>query len=110
MLLSLLPQGTLFNVIAFGTTFTEAFFKPHRMTDETKQSALTFLKGFSPNLGNTDAWRFLETLGLLSVDADDASTTNVFVVSDGHVSNMADTVATVRQTRSTCRVFTFGVG
>ena len=44
MLLSLLPDSTLFNVVAFGTNFSELFFEPQRMNDDTKTKAVNFLK------------------------------------------------------------------
>ena len=59
-----------------------------------------------PDEGNTDAWR---ALGCLSALASLDRVWNVFLISDGHITNKAATYVTAKTTKNNCRIFTFGV-
>ena len=73
------------------------------------------------NRGSTDLWRPLHSLSLLvptqggsgPVGVADTSTLpprNVFVITDGHMTEEAPTLAAIRSNVKSTRVFTFGVG
>ena len=68
-------------------------------------------------MGSTDVWRPLRSLLLLSsgatTTAADSSTLpprNVFLVTDGHMTEEQPTLQAIRQAVHTTRLFTFGVG
>ena len=66
-------------------------------------------------MGSTDVWRPLRSLFLLSsgTAATDSSTLpprNVFLVTDGHMTEEQPTLQAIRQAVHTTRLFTFGVG
>ena len=64
-------------------------------------------------MGSTDVWRPLRSLFLLSSGAVDSSTLpprNVFLVTDGHMTEEQPTLQAIRQAVHTTRLFTFGVG
>ena len=73
------------------------------------------------NFGSTDVWRPLHSLSLLApsdkgegtVGMADISTLpsrNVFIVTDGHITEEAPTLSAIRNNVRSARVFTFGVG
>jgi len=65
-------------------------------------------------MGSTDVWRPLRSLLLLSSGSGADSFTlpphNVFLVTDGHMTEEQSTLQAIRQAVHTTRVFTFGVG
>lgn len=71
----------------------------------------------SANMGSTDVWRPLHSLHLLSsappkVGGADASTLpprSVFLISDGHMTEEAPTLDTIRRGVKNSRIFTFGM-
>ena len=73
-------------------------------------------QGATATMGSTDVWRPLRSLLLLSSGAaasTDSSTLpprNVFLVTDGHMTEEQPTLQAIRQAVHTTRLFTFGVG
>ena len=66
-------------------------------------------------MGSTDVWRPLRSLLLLSsgaatVDSSTLPPRNVFLVTDGHMTEEQPTLQAIRQAVHTTRLFTFGVG
>ena len=67
-------------------------------------------------MGSTDVWRPLRSLLLLSsgttatVDSSTLPPHNVFLVTDGHMTEEQPTLQAIRQAVHTTRLFTFGVG
>ena len=67
-------------------------------------------------MGSTDVWRPLRSLLLLSsgttatVDFSTLPPRNVFLVTDGHMTEEQPTLQAIRQAVHTTRLFTFGVG
>ena len=66
-------------------------------------------------MGSTDVWRPLRSLLLLSSGAATAKSStlppcNVFLVTDGHVTEEQATLQAIRQVVHSTRLFTFGVG
>jgi poly [ADP-ribose] polymerase len=60
-------------------------------------------------LGSTDFWRPLRSF-ILTAPCDISSPRNIFVFSDGHISEEAATLEAIRKGSRHTRVFTFGVG
>ena len=66
-------------------------------------------------MGSTDVWRPLRSLLLLSNGAATADSStlpprNVFLVTDGHMTEEQPTLQAIRQAVHSTRLFTFGVG
>ena len=86
------------------------------LNNETLTSAQKYVQKCQPNMGNTDLWRPLHSLNILS-DSDggvmtDTSTLpprSVFIISDGHITDEAPTLSTIKAGVKTSRIFTFGI-
>ena len=68
------------------------------------------LQALQPTQGNTEAWRPLHVANLLSATSAGGATSNVFLISDGHLSNESATLREVRKAGGNVRVFTLGIG
>lgn len=87
-----------------------------QLNNETLSTAQKCVKKCQPNMGNTDIWRPLHSLNVLS-DIDqgvvaDTSTLpprSIFVVSDGHITDEAPTLLTIKEGAKSSRIFTFGI-
>ncbi|XP_064627264.1 protein mono-ADP-ribosyltransferase PARP4-like isoform X2 [Lineus longissimus] len=94
-----------FNVVKFGTGFDELFPSSQLKTKQNVKMAENFLQNVA-NLGNTDAYKPLFSYFLLPpVD----TVRNIFLISDGHVTNSDATLASLRNNFKHTRLFTLGV-
>ena len=64
----------------------------------------------SASKGSTELWRALSALYLLDGTGSHSNPRNLFVISDGHVTEEANTLALIRGHCQGNRVFTLGVG
>ena len=107
--ISRLPENCRFNVISFGTNYVQLFPKCHPKTESNISEARLFLGGIRANKGGTDLWRVLRKIHLL-VDGKRSHPLNLFLFSDGHISEEILTRATIRKFAAKVRFFTFGFG
>ncbi|MFN7989449.1 MAG: VIT domain-containing protein [Thermoanaerobaculia bacterium] len=101
-----LPAGLRFNVVGFGSTF-EALFPASRPYDEKSLAeASAYVKAMDADLGGTEILPALRAV--LEAKADGPR--QLFVLTDGQVSNTDAVLALVREHAATARAFTFGIG
>ncbi|XP_065907778.1 protein mono-ADP-ribosyltransferase PARP4-like isoform X3 [Dysidea avara] len=109
-----LPPKCLFNVITFGAAYDELFPSCQPKSKETVTAATNYIQDATATMGSTDVWRPLRSLLLLSSGSGADSSTlpprNLFLVTDGHMTEEQPTLQAIRQAIHTTRVFTFGVG
>ena len=103
-----LPVTSYFNIYIFGSTFKSLFPESRAYDDHTFSEAETSIKGISANMGGTEILAPLQHIFKQSVKAGLAR--QVFVLTDGQVSNTAACVQLARSSAATNRVFTVGVG
>ncbi|XP_057306524.1 protein mono-ADP-ribosyltransferase PARP4-like isoform X2 [Hydractinia symbiolongicarpus] len=101
-----LPEETNFNIIKFGEKQQELFLAPKSKNQKTHKSVLSFLKILKPSLGATHLWKPLSILQYL---ASAESPKNVFLFSDGHISDEVTTLASIQNNNKNIRMFTFGM-
>ncbi|XP_057306534.1 protein mono-ADP-ribosyltransferase PARP4-like isoform X3 [Hydractinia symbiolongicarpus] len=101
-----LPEGTIFNIVKFGEKQQELFLAPKSKTQKTHKSVLSFLKVLKPSLGGTHLWKPLSILQHLGSEL---SPKNVFLFSDGHISDEETTLASIKSNNKNIRMFTFGL-
>jgi Vault protein inter-alpha-trypsin domain/von Willebrand factor type A domain len=103
-----LRAGCLFNVVSFGTRF-EPLFPESRPYDEASLAEATrAMKGFDESLGGTE---ILEPLKwILEKPVREGLPRQLFILTDGQVSNTEAVIALVRKHSVETRVFTFGIG
>ncbi|XP_065907786.1 protein mono-ADP-ribosyltransferase PARP4-like [Dysidea avara] len=109
-----LPPKCVFNVITFGAAYDELFPSCQPKSKETVTAATNYIQDATATMGSTDVWRPLRSLLLLSsgngADSSTLPPRNLFLVTDGHMTEEQPTLQAIRQAVHTTRVFTFGVG
>ncbi|XP_062507413.1 protein mono-ADP-ribosyltransferase PARP4-like isoform X2 [Corticium candelabrum] len=108
-----LPNHCRFNIVGFGSAHEELFPVSQHKNKETTTAAHQYIRSSKATLGSTDVWRPLRSFMLTAPsDSNDAATLprNVFVFSDGHISEEEATLECIRKSCHLTRVFTFGVG
>lgn len=103
-----LPAGLPFNVVGFGSTH-EALFPASRPYDETSLAeASAHVKALEADLGGTEVLRPLEAI--LPSPVAGGGLRQLFVLTDGEVSNSDEVLELVRRHSATNRPFAFGIG
>ncbi|XP_030842786.1 protein mono-ADP-ribosyltransferase PARP4 [Strongylocentrotus purpuratus] len=106
MILQSLPEKSRFNVITFGTDFTELFPTVEPVGQRQLLEALEFIEGARSVGGSSEAWRPLRSLSLLPMMN---SARNVLLVSDGHLTNEKLTLEIASKYKHVNRIFTCAV-
>ncbi|XP_069107151.1 von Willebrand factor A domain-containing protein 5A-like isoform X1 [Argopecten irradians] len=108
LLLKSLPVGCFFNVVAFGSSFKWWFTSSKKYKEKSLKEALKLQKGLDANLGGTELLQPLESLYAQPLH----STTfrQVFLLTDGDVSNTNQVITLAKKNADNTRIFTFGIG
>ncbi len=103
-----LTEGTRFNVVGFGSRF-EMLFPESRPYDEASlRAASAHVAGLKADMGGTEILAPLQKV--LEAPVLPGRPRQVFVLTDGQVTNTDAVVKLVRRHADTTRVFTFGIG
>eukprot|EP00092_Neocalanus_flemingeri_P042314 GFUD01046186.1.p1 GENE.GFUD01046186.1~~GFUD01046186.1.p1 ORF type:complete len:828 (+),score=250.72 GFUD01046186.1:263-2746(+) len=103
-----LPFNSFFNIIIFGSTFQSLFPQSRKYDDDSLKDAKDFAAGISANLGGTEIYQPLQHIFQKPLMTGLAR--EVFVLTDGQVSNSSACIELVRKNSSNNRVFTLGIG
>jgi len=103
-----LPVNSFFNIIIFGSSFQFLFPCSRNYDDNSLKDATESVEGISANLGGTEIYQPLEIILQKPLMASHAR--QVFVLTDGQVSNSSACIELVKKNNSNNRVFTLGVG
>jgi hypothetical protein len=103
-----LSEGTLFNIVGFGSGFEMLFPKSRPYDNKSLAEANKHLKRLEANLGGTEILKPLKAV--LESDTNPELPRQVFLLTDGQVSNTEAVLSLVRKHSDTTRVFTFGIG
>jgi len=103
-----LPVNSFFNIIVFGSSFKALFPDSRQYDDNSLQEAKNSAAYISANLGGTEILQPLQYIFQKPLLAGLAR--QVFVLTDGQVSNSSACIELVRKNSSTNRVFTLGIG
>eukprot|EP01132_Coremiostelium_polycephalum_P002375 gene2375-2937_t len=97
-----------FNIILFGSSYQ--LFKPNSImyNDESLETASKFINGISANLGGTDLYPPI--LYALSQPFDPEYPRQVFILTDGSISDREQLIQYVSKESNSTRIFTFGIG
>jgi Ca-activated chloride channel family protein len=103
-----LRPGCFFNVVGFGSTL-EALFPGSRPYDEASLAeAAAHVRGLDADLGGTEILPALRSV--LEGPSPAGLPRQLFVLTDGEVSNTDAVIALAREHAGHARVFTFGIG
>jgi hypothetical protein len=103
-----LTEGTYFNVVGFGSTYEMLFPESRPYTDATLDEATRHVQHMTADLGGTEILAPLRAV--FETEPHPALPRQVFVLTDGQVTNTEAVIALVRRHVDTARVFTFGIG
>ena len=103
-----LPASSFFNVFIFGSSHQSLFPDSRRYDDDNLREAKVSCEGISANLGGTEILTPLKSILQQPVKVGLAR--QVFVLTDGQVTNSGACISLVRQHSSNNRIFTLGVG
>uniref|UniRef100_A0A670JIJ7 von Willebrand factor A domain containing 5A n=1 Tax=Podarcis muralis TaxID=64176 RepID=A0A670JIJ7_PODMU len=103
-LLKSLPLGCYFNIYAFGSSYYSFYRKSVKYTQQTMLESLRGVLDLQANLGGT------EILQPLKLTLYTPIFLQVFVFTDGEVSNIDEVIAEVQSHSKSHRCFSFGIG
>ncbi|XP_036603073.1 von Willebrand factor A domain-containing protein 5A-like isoform X2 [Trichosurus vulpecula] len=108
LLLKSLPLGCLFNIYGFGSSFESFFPESVEYTQKSMEEAVQKVKALEANLGGTE---ILEPLkDIYSKSCRPGHPRQLFVFTDGEVSDTRRVVAEVQRHSQNHRCFSFGIG
>ncbi|CAH3018315.1 unnamed protein product, partial [Porites evermanni] len=110
MCLSLMNKDWIFNILVFGSKHFELFPSSKRNDPEAYKDAVKFVQFLSATKGSTELWRVLQKLSLLPAVSSADHPRNLFLISDGHVTEEETTLSLIHKNYRSDRLFTFGVG
>ena len=103
-----LPAGILFNIVGFGSTFEKLFPKSRPYDEKSLAEASAHVKALKADLGGTEILPALASI--LKQCVPEGALRQLFLLTDGQVSNTDEVLALVREHAATSRAFTFGIG
>ncbi|XP_053304522.1 von Willebrand factor A domain-containing protein 5A-like [Spea bombifrons] len=108
LLLKSLPLGSYFNVFGFGSTFESFFPESVAYTQESMTESIKRINELEADLGGTEILQPLQKIYKTAVRPEHPR--QLFVFTDGEVSNTKGVIAEVRRNSPNHRCFTFGIG
>uniref|UniRef100_UPI00398ECFF0 von Willebrand factor A domain-containing protein 5A-like isoform X2 n=1 Tax=Pristiophorus japonicus TaxID=55135 RepID=UPI00398ECFF0 len=108
LLVKSLPVGCFFNIYGFGSRFDSFFPASVEYNQESMKSALEKLKGIEADMGGTEILQPLTAI--YSRPCKPGHPRQLFVFTDGEVSNTKMVLAEVRKNAHSHRCFSFGIG
>ena len=103
-----LRPGCFFNIVGFGSSHSALFPESRPYDDETFAAASAYVQSMEADMGGTEILPALELV--LGAKAREGLARQVFVLTDGEVSNTDAVIELARRHGGRTRVFTFGIG
>nr|XP_039269914.1 protein mono-ADP-ribosyltransferase PARP4-like isoform X2 [Styela clava] len=114
LLIENLPDQCDFNVISFGSYFEEVFIGFENVSTTSKKQAKDFITCCKPSFGGSDLFYILNSVFLLQNNSYNNELHNIFLFSDGHLSEEERLFRLCKEISKTShcqtRIFTFAVG
>jgi Ca-activated chloride channel family protein len=103
-----LPEGTRFNVVGFGSRFKMLFPESELYSEASLREASDKVKEMRADLGGTEILSPLKAI--LEKKPNPELPRQLFVLTDGQVTNTQHVISLIRRHSDTTRVFSFGIG
>ena len=103
-----LPVDCYFNIVSFGSRFSSLFFLSKLYDDHTLAEAKHHVDGMDANFGGTEVYNPLKSI--LDQAPIKGYARQVFLLTDGAVSNSTQVIQLVKKNSNKTRVFTLGLG
>lgn len=104
-----LNENIYFNIVSFGDTYRKLFPTSKLYSQSTLNTAKSEVDKFDADLGGTNILDPLTDV-LRTPFVNDRCPRQLFIVTDGEVSNTRKVLATIRKYSLNTRIFTFGIG
>uniref|UniRef100_A0A452J2Z7 von Willebrand factor A domain containing 5A n=1 Tax=Gopherus agassizii TaxID=38772 RepID=A0A452J2Z7_9SAUR len=108
LLLKSLPLGCYFNIYGFGSEFESFYPRSVAYTQQTMAKSLQRVQQLQADLGGTEILAPLRAI--YRIPCWDGHPRQLFVFTDGEVSNAQDVIAEVQRHQGAHRCFSFGIG
>lgn len=108
LLLRGLEEGDRFNLVCFGSEYTQMWSEPKPFNQVSLDQALSYLKRVDANLGGTELLAPFKAI--CSQLAKGERQAEVVLLTDGQVSNEAQIISLCSAHKAHVRVFSFGIG
>ena len=103
-----LPSDSNFNIVSFGTKFVFMYKTSQKYDKNIVDQTLTKLNRFKANMHGTEMLKPMEAIFKLKNNP--KYPRNVFLLTDGAISNTDEVVSKIRKFNYSTRVHTFGIG
>ena len=103
-----LPVGCYFNIVGFGASFQKLFPVSCLYNDDSLALAIKHVSSLRADLGGTEMYQPLEDV--LNSPAILGYARQVFVLTDGEISNTEQVIQLVQKNNTKARVFSLGIG
>lgn len=103
-----LPPDSKFNIVSFGSDYKLMFQESVEFNNENLEIALEQVSTFSSDLGGTELFPPIEAV--LTHEHNHQYPTNVFILTDGAVSNTESVLSKIEEFNHIVRVHSFGIG
>lgn len=108
MILHSIPKDSYFNIVGFGTRFEQLFEKSCLYSEETLKQAKECINALDARMGGTEIYNPLKHV--LERETLPGYQKQIFVMTDGEVSNVDAIINLLKKYEKTCRVFSLGLG
>ncbi|KAF7237990.1 von Willebrand factor A domain-containing protein 5A [Varanus komodoensis] len=108
LLLKSLPLGCYFNIYGFGSTYDSFYPQSVKYTQQTMSESLQSVKKLKADLGGTEILTPLKAI--YSQPCQEGHLRQLFVFTDGEVSNTKEVIDEVKRHSNSHRCFSFGIG
>ena len=103
-----LPSDSKFNIVSFGGKFEFMYKSSQKYDKKAIDQTFVKLKHFKANMGGTEMLQPMNAI--FNLKGSSKYPRNVFLLTDGAISNTDDVVARIRKYNYSTRVHTFGIG
>jgi hypothetical protein len=103
-----LPEGTMFNIVSFGSSYSKLFPSSVEYNQKNFTKALSHVQSMDADMGGTEIDKPM--LAIFKESTIEGVPRQVFLLTDGEVDNTQTCINICKQHAMKTRVFTFGIG
>jgi hypothetical protein len=108
VILHSIPEDSYFNIVGFGSTFSELFEGSIQYSEYSLKIAKEFVQTMDANLGGTEIFAPLQKV--LQRHSPKGYQKQIFVLTDGEVANVEEIIALIKNCKGNHRIFSLGLG
>ena len=108
LFLKSLPKQSKFNIVSFGSNYSEMFKGSQSYSEKNLNNAVKKLKTFNADMGGTEIYAPLDFI--YKKKPEPAYPRNIFLLTDGGVSSPGNVINLVGKNVSSARCHSFGIG